>query len=87
MRYEIFSVYDNAVGVFGRPMFMRSQGEAVRVFTDEVNRAADDNMLNKHPNDYTLYSVGEWNDDDSALLGFSPPLKLVQASAVLRPIT
>lgn len=63
MFYIMVSVYDKAVGVYGRPMFLRSDGEAVRVFQDEVNREAADNMLHKHPEDYSLHRVGTWDDD------------------------
>lgn len=63
MFYVMVSVQDSAVGVFGRPMFLRSDGEAVRVFQDEVNRAAEDNMLYRHPDDYSLWRIGTWDDD------------------------
>ena len=55
MIMQIFAVYDTASGSFARPMFVASRGVALRVFSDEVNRKADDNMLFNHPEDFQLF--------------------------------
>jgi len=60
MIYRMYSVRDNAVGSFGRPMFMRSDGEMTRSFMDEVNR--DDSPIGAHPEDYALFYVGEFDE-------------------------
>jgi len=57
---KIFSVYDSKINAFTKPFFCRTKGEAMRGFIDEVNRT--DSMLNKHPGDYTLMELGEWDD-------------------------
>lgn len=82
MLYVMFSVYDKAVGVYGRPMFLRSEGEAVRVFQDEVNRRADDNMLSKHPQDYSLHRVGTWDDDTGEPIQ-EHPKRLAEATSLV----
>ena len=50
----VVAIYDSAVQAYMRPFYARARGEALRMFTDEVNRAADDNPLYKHPEDYSL---------------------------------
>lgn len=35
----------------------------MRSFTDEVNRVAPDNPLSMHPDDYTLWYLGHWDED------------------------
>jgi len=62
MRYKIFSVRDRAIDAFGQPFFGSSTGGAIRGFSDEVNRAADNNQLHKHPDDFDLYLLGEFDD-------------------------
>ncbi len=63
MKMMIFCVRDRATDQFGNPMFLINQGQAIRSFSDEVNRNADDNMLFKHPDDYDLYVVGQFDTD------------------------
>lgn len=63
MKLHVLSVKDNAAQTFGRPFFVPSTGSAIRSFSDEVNRAADDNQLYKHPEDFDLYHVGTFNDE------------------------
>lgn len=63
----IVSVFDTAVQADGRPLFVPTKGAAMRSFTDEVNRKAEDNPMWAHPEDYELYFLG-WFDDSSGHL-------------------
>lgn len=65
MIYKIVAIRDRAADTFSTPMFVPSVGIGIRSFSDEVNRAADNNMLYKHPDDYDLYLLGEYNDDQA----------------------
>lgn len=58
----VVSVKDRAANVFNRPFFVPHRNVAIRDFTDEVNRVAADNQLNKHPDDFDLYLLGEFDD-------------------------
>lgn len=60
----VCAVFDSAVQAYGRPIFGPSIGAVVRSFVDEVNRSADDNPFNKHPDDYALYLLAEFEDQD-----------------------
>lgn len=62
MRYKILSVRDRAIDAFGQPFFSASVGGAIRSFSDEVNRQAENNPLAKHPDDFDLYLLGEFDD-------------------------
>lgn len=74
MKYVITVVRDAAANVYGQPMFLGSKGQAIRAFSDEVQRDAADNMLFKHPNDFELFYVGEYDD---ATASFDCPEPLV----------
>ena len=63
MKLEIFSIKDNAAQSYGRPFFVPAIGLAVRSFSDEVNRPAEDNQFYKHPSDFDLYHIGSFNDE------------------------
>lgn len=62
MRYKVLAVRDRAIDAFGQPFFSVSVGGAIRGFSDEVNRAGENNQLNKHPEDFDLYLLGEFDD-------------------------
>jgi len=62
MRYKIFTVRDRAIDAYGQPFYATSVGGAVRSFSDEINRPAENNQLAKHPEDFDLYLLGEYDD-------------------------
>lgn len=69
---EVVSVFDRAVGGYGRPFFVPSIGAAVRSFIDEVNRDAPDNPMHKHPDDYDLFHIGSFDDSIGELMPLKP---------------
>lgn len=74
MKTKIFSLHDGKAQMFQTPFFMPTLGMALRAFTDLCNEA--DTMVSRHPEDYCLYEIGEYDDADAS---FSPliPIKLV----------
>lgn len=62
--YVIVSVRDRAANAFGRPAFVPSIGVALRSFSDEVNRNAPDNQMFFHPEDFDMYELGRFDDDN-----------------------
>lgn len=82
MLHFIVSVKDRAADVFNRPFFVPHRNVAIRDFTDEVNRVAADNQLNKHPDDFDLYLMGQFNDNTGEFL-LSEPILLVRAKDLL----
>ena len=79
----VVCVKDRAADVFNRPFFVPHRNVAIRDFTDEVNRVAGDNQLNKHPDDFDLYLLGEFDDSKGAFLKNEPQV-LVRAKDVLQ---
>jgi hypothetical protein len=62
MKMVICSIRDSAADAYGRPFFLPSVGVAIRSFTDEVNRPAEDNQIYQHPEDFDLFELGEFDD-------------------------
>ena len=79
----IVSVKDRAADVFNRPFFVPHRNVAVRDFTDEVNRSAADNALNKHPDDFDLYLLGQFDDSDGSFASAGTPVVLVRGKDVV----
>lgn len=75
MKMHIICVRDRSADVFGQPNFVLSIGAAVRNFTDEINREAPDNIMNRHPADFDLYDLGMY-DDNNASFECGPPRQI-----------
>lgn len=77
------AVWDSAAQVYGQPIFVPTVAVAARSFIDECGRVADDNPLSKHPEDFELRVLGEY-DDSTGLLIPSPegPRLLIRAKEV-----
>jgi len=73
MNLILCSVKDRAADAYGRPMFVPSSGVAIRSFSDEINRAADDNQLYNHPDDFDLYEFGTFDDNSGIFEIYEQP--------------
>lgn len=62
MKMLIISIKDTAADAFGRPVYVATEGVAIRQFQDEVNRASEDNQIYRHPDDFHLYALGHFDD-------------------------
>lgn len=63
MKTKVFSLYDAKAKMFGVPFYMQTVGLAIRALQDLTN---DKNTLvNRHPSDFTLYEIGEFDDSDA----------------------
>lgn len=80
---KIVAVYDQAIEAFGRPIFVRSLGEAERSFRDEINNA--DSPMYKHPEDYSLYSLGTFNEDTGTIDGLEKPQRILTGNNAKQP--
>ncbi len=65
MKLNIYSIYDTASGLYSRPFFTPSDAEAIRSFSDIAQDA--EHPIGKHPEDYTLYRLGIFADDNGTL--------------------
>lgn len=61
MKLKIYSVRDRATVQYGNPMFLINRGHAIRSFADEVNKGEGDSMIRRHPEDFDLYELGEFD--------------------------
>ncbi|QXP08354.1 MAG: nonstructural protein [Arizlama microvirus] len=71
---KIYSVYDAKMAQFGNPMFMLTNGEALRGWADIVNNK--ESAYNQHPEDYTLFELGIWNEDKAEIVMLPAPLAI-----------
>lgn len=75
---QVFSIYDTKAEAYAPPFFMARPELALRAFRD---LAADvQSQVNKHPEDYVLYLIGEFDDATGLLKAAGQPVQLATAN-------
>lgn len=67
---KVFSVYDVKAGFYGQPFFSPNSDTAKRSFSDACRD--EKSMVYKHPNDFVLFEVGEFDDLVGEISSFKP---------------
>lgn len=81
MLLKVCAVKDSAADAFGRPFFVPTIGLAMRSFIDEVNNR--ESPFNAHPDDYTLYEIGDFDDNSGALVSLETPRQVMRGKEAL----
>ena len=81
---ELFVIRDSQAEAFMRPFCAQSAGAAIRSFSDMVNSTGGE-LISAHPEDFTLFSVGSF-DEQTGKLDVHEPRSLGNGSTfVLTP--
>lgn len=78
----LYSVYDSKSCCFGIPFIQMNDGIAKRSFTDVVNDPST--LVFRHPTDFILYKVGEFDDSSAMVHAITPVLSLGNAAEYKR---
>lgn len=81
MLHKLFTVFDEKAQVFLPPFFVPTVGIAIRAFKDCIN---GDHQFGKHPEDYTLFQLGSF-DDSNAQMDASAPQTLGNGVQFINP--
>lgn len=63
MLHSMFSIYDSKTAAYLPPFFMQTKAAAIRAVSDTV--ADPEHQFAKHPEDYTLFFLGTYEDENS----------------------
>lgn len=70
MKLNAYTIYDRKALQYHAPFFTHTDGSALRSFADLAN---DHNtQIGRHPADYVLYRIGEYEDGSAVLIGHEP---------------
>lgn len=85
MILKVFCVYDSKAEAYLTPFFLPTVGQALRAFSDTAN----DNTTNiyRHPGDYTLFQVGEFDAVAGKFLQHDAKINLGMAQEFKKQIT
>lgn len=78
---KVLAVKDSKVGIFLRPVFAVHLAEAMRSFEDAVRQG--DSVFSRHPNDYALYHLGEFDDTQGKFTMLDNPVEMMTARFVV----
>lgn len=70
MLLKVASIHDVKAEAWLTPMFFQSNGQAVRSFGDAVRDKNSE--FGRHPEDYHLYVIGDFDPQTGTLTGFDP---------------
>lgn len=71
MKVRVFSVYDEKGKAFGALGCAIHDGQAIRDFGDHIQNPQ--NPLSKHPEDYKLYCLAEYDDNSGQITALAQP--------------
>lgn len=77
----LYSVRDNKTAAYHRPFCSEHKNLAVRSFRTAVNDAGTE--LNKYPEDFELFEVGEFEVETGMLKQFTAPVFICSAMSLL----
>ena len=66
MKVNLYAIFDSASGIYDGPVPGHSDGQMIRSFSDFA--VSDEHKIGQHPEDYTLFRVGTWNDGTGELV-------------------
>lgn len=68
---QLYSLYDEKTETWSNPFIHASLGDAIRSFTDAINDTNPQSLLVAHPEDFTLFHVGDFNEIDGVVTGIT----------------
>jgi len=76
-KLKMFSGYDKKLKHWNPPFLLMHAGQAERTWVEIANDPKS--MVSKHPNDFDLYMIGEFDDVDAQLYPVTPPMLIMSA--------
>lgn len=74
---KVFSIHDSKAKAFQLPFYMPTIGAAIRAFEDLVNDRTS--MAYKHPEDFMLYEIAQYDDSNAETISNHPVSLVVTA--------
>lgn len=77
MVLRMYTVFDQKAKAWLPPFFLPQEGVAIRTFGDCVN--SPDHNFGRHPEDYSLFCIGSFDDAVGVVTAAREPVLVVQA--------
>ena len=73
MLLKAYSVFDGTAQAFAQPFYMANDGMAIRAFAGTVNDQKDGNTIAAHPEQFTLFQIGTFDDKTGVIEKLETP--------------
>lgn len=80
MKSNVYATYDTCAGIYSKPFTAQSDNEVVRSFGDIVKDKT--HPIGQHPEHYSVWRIGSFNDQDAKLIPDNPKECLITAMEV-----
>lgn len=77
-KLKMYAILDAAAKAYGPPMVFTTNGLAIREFQAIAENSA--NHIKKHPADFSLWEIGEYDSEDASVLAARGLKPLAQAT-------
>lgn len=81
MMLKAYSLFDNKALQYHPPFFASTHGAASRMVADLVQDS--NTTVGRHPADYILYCIGEYDDSKGLMSPYSPLVHVVDAISLV----
>lgn len=78
MLLKVYTIRDSKAEVYNTPFFQKTHGEAERSFNQLLRD--EKSMVNKYPEDYDLYFIGNWDDQEGTFTPCDTPQHIAKAA-------
>lgn len=79
---KAYSVYDRKTLVYSPPFYAPTDGAAMRIISDAAGDV--NSQLGRHPMDYVLFYVGDFDDLKGILLAVTPLMHVVDVVSLVQ---
>ncbi len=70
MKTHLYAIYDTAAAYYMNPWTSMTDASAMREFEIMVNKG--DNQISENPQDFTLFSLGDWTNHTGVIIPTAP---------------
>ena len=81
MKLGVFTIFDAKVAAYAQPFFSQSRGSAIRAVSDAL--ADPQHPFSRHPEDYSLFDLGMYDDQSGAFDLLAAPEQVATALSLL----
>jgi len=74
MKLKSFSIFDAKSNLFSQPFHTHNKATAQRSFAEDVN--TEGTAPNKHPTDYSLFEIGEYDNEKGLMTSLMAPIQV-----------
>lgn len=87
MKLKVFSVFDSKIKLYGQPFYALSEKQVIFGFTESVNSSDPKSDVARWPEDYTLFELGEYEEETGTFNLLSAPCSIVNGISLKKSVS